>query len=141
MRESLLRRFVLGFSIVVPPCVIYGILRWYPLDFYTIAAVALMAPSYVLLVSARIQLGKSFSVSAQAKQLVTSGLYSKIRHPVYLFAQAFFLGVVIALRSSQWLGLWAILLVVQLLRIRKEERVLEETFGDAYATYKKSTWF
>jgi protein-S-isoprenylcysteine O-methyltransferase Ste14 len=141
MKETLLRYVVLGVSILAPPCLLYGILRSYPLDFYTIAGMTLMVPSYILLVTARIQLGRSFSISAQAKELVTHGLYSKIRHPVYVFAHLFLLGVVIALRNLSWLGYWAILLVVQILRVWKEEEVLEQRFGDAYTVYKKSTWF
>jgi protein-S-isoprenylcysteine O-methyltransferase Ste14 len=90
---------------------------------------------------ARVQLGRSFAVSPQAKELVTRGLYSKIRHPVYFFAQLFLLGVVIAFRSLSWLGLWTILLIIQMVRARREEQVLEERFGAAYAEYRKSTWF
>lgn len=37
---------------------------------------------FALWLTARIQLGKSFSIAAEAKALVTTGLYAKIRHPV-----------------------------------------------------------
>ena len=40
----------------------------------------------VLLFTARWQLGRSFSVTPQARELVTHGLYSKIRNPIYLFS-------------------------------------------------------
>jgi protein-S-isoprenylcysteine O-methyltransferase Ste14 len=46
----------------------------------TIATIGL-----VLWISARLQLGQSFTVRARATALVTTGLYSKIRHPIYLF--------------------------------------------------------
>jgi protein-S-isoprenylcysteine O-methyltransferase Ste14 len=39
-----------------------------------------------LLTLARLQLGSSFSVTPQARQLVTTGLYSRIRNPVYVFS-------------------------------------------------------
>src|SRR6266478_3162968 len=42
-------------------------------------------PAAVLLFVARWQLGRSFSVTPQARQLVTHGLYSKIRNPIYVF--------------------------------------------------------
>ena len=91
---------------------------------------------------ARIQLGKSFAVRAEAKALVTTGLYSKFRNPVYYFGGMIYLGYLIAL------GNWILLLVYlifystfQLLRIKKEERVLEEAFGEEYRRYKASTWF
>jgi protein-S-isoprenylcysteine O-methyltransferase Ste14 len=47
------------------------------------AAIFLCAlPLFVL---ARLQLGASFSVTAQARKLVTTGLYSRIRNPIYVF--------------------------------------------------------
>ncbi|PYV51583.1 MAG: hypothetical protein DMG92_03900 [Acidobacteria bacterium] len=45
---------------------------------------AIAAPALVLLCVARNQLGRSFSVTAQARQLVTGGIYSKIRNPIYV---------------------------------------------------------
>lgn len=91
---------------------------------------------------ARIQLGKSFAVRAEAKALVTTGLYSKIRNPIYFFGGIAYLGLLIA-----W-GYWpAIVLFVlvyiakQLSRVRKEEKVLEEAFGEEYRRYRASTWF
>ena len=141
MKEEILRYIVLGISILARPCVVFVVLQLFPLDSYTIAGTAVMLPSYIFLIMARVQLGRSFAVSPQAKELVTRGLYSKIRHPVYFFAQLFLLGVVIAFRSLSWLGLWTILLIIQMVRARREEQVLEERFGAAYAEYRKSTWF
>jgi protein-S-isoprenylcysteine O-methyltransferase Ste14 len=141
MKEEILRYIVLGISILALPCVVFVVLQLFPLDSYTIAGTAVMLPSYIFLIMARVQLGRSFAVSPQAKELVTRGLYSKIRHPVYFFAQLFLLGVVIAFRSLSWLGLWTILLILQMVRARREEQVLEERFGAAYAEYRKSTWF
>ncbi len=40
----------------------------------------------------RIQLGKSFSVRAKASELVTRGIYSKIRNPVYVFGTVLIVG-------------------------------------------------
>jgi protein-S-isoprenylcysteine O-methyltransferase Ste14 len=35
----------------------------------------------------------------------------------------------------------AAIVPIQLIRARKEERVLEEAFGEEYRAYKRSTWF
>ena len=95
-----------------------------------------------LCVLARVQLGASFIVRAQAKSLVTTGLYSKFRHPVYFFGGIANLGLCIA--WGKLIPLLCLLLLyppVQILRARKEERVLEQAFGEEYRRYKASTWF
>ena len=61
---------------------------------------------------ARWQLGEAFSVTAQAHQLVTQGLYSKIRHPIYVFGTLAFLFVVLALQGWPALTIWAIVIPI-----------------------------
>jgi protein-S-isoprenylcysteine O-methyltransferase Ste14 len=91
--------------------------------------------------TARIQLGKSFSVTAQARALVTTGLYSKIRNPIYCFAGVGYLGFMIA--WGNWYAFAGMLsyLLFQFLRARKESQVLEAAFGDEYRRYRAQTWF
>jgi protein-S-isoprenylcysteine O-methyltransferase Ste14 len=96
---------------------------------------------YVLFVTARLQLGKSFSVSPQAKALVTHGLYSRIRNPIYVCVGVMWLGVIVAL-CLYWLIVPLVaLLVMQVFRSGRESRILEEKFGQAYLDYRKQTWF
>jgi protein-S-isoprenylcysteine O-methyltransferase Ste14 len=98
-------------------------------------------PSVVLLFIARFQLGRSFAVTPQAKALVTHGVYSKIRNPIYTFAFFVILGLLLALQRPFLYPLLAVLLVIQILRARQEAKVLEEKFGDQYREYRKRTWF
>jgi len=90
---------------------------------------------------ARRQLGVSFSVKPQARQLVTTGFYAKLRHPIYVFGTMAVLLVLLALQGWQALVIWAILIPVQVIRARREEKVLAEAFGADYETYHSSTWF
>ena len=91
--------------------------------------------------TARYQLGKSFSLTAQAQQLVTHGIYSKIRNPIYVSGGVMLAGIVLVLhRPVLWLVLLA-LIVMQTLRARREAKVLEAAFGDAYREYRRKTWF
>ena len=100
------------------------------------------AIGFVLWMLARQQLGKSFTVSAQAKALVTTGLYSKIRNPIYFFGGVAFFGVFLAWGNPYALvGVIVLYFAMQLARARKESAVLEQAFGDEYRQYKARTWF
>ena len=90
---------------------------------------------------ARYQLGRSFSVRAEAHKLVTTGLYSKFRNPIYVFGMIMLAGLVLVLqRREGWIVLVAGV-VGQTIRARREARVLEAAFGDEYRAYRQKTWF
>lgn len=105
------------------------------------AGMTTAAVAFAFWLTARFQLGGSFSVSPQAKELVTTGLYSKLRNPIYLFGQLAFLGLAIAWGHPIGLLYVALACPFQFLRIRKEEAVLERAFGERYRAYKARTWF
>jgi protein-S-isoprenylcysteine O-methyltransferase Ste14 len=93
------------------------------------------------IVIARYQLGKSFSIKAEAHQLITRGVYSKIRNPVYVFGTVMLAGIVlVAHQPILWLFVLA-MAGVQTFRARREARVLETAFGDRYREYRRKTWF
>ena len=104
-------------------------------------ALCLSIACAILWFIARWQLGDAFSVGAQAHHLVTQGLYSKIRHPIYVFGTLAFLFVVLALQGWLSLIIWAIVILIQVSRIRREKRILAETFGEEYTAYRSRTWF
>jgi len=111
---------------------------WSPLR---IAGLALMLPALALLTLARLQLGNSFSLTPQARNLVTHGIYSRIRNPIYFFGAFVFGGLFLFLERPYLLLLLVPVLILQIIRARAESRVLEERFGDEYRRYKASTWF
>ncbi|MBM6399757.1 methyltransferase family protein [Phycicoccus sonneratiae] len=90
---------------------------------------------------ARRQLGESFTVRPEAHGLVMTGLYSRIRHPIYLFGTSAFLLVLLAIKGWSALALWVVLIPVQVLRAVREERVLRTAFGADYEAYRRVTWF
>jgi protein-S-isoprenylcysteine O-methyltransferase Ste14 len=101
----------------------------------------LVIPSTILFAIARIQLGSSFQVSAEARRLVKTGIYKKLRHPIYLFGMLFLAGLILITKAFPLFLVLAILLVLQRNRIVKEEKVLAEKFGDEYKEYREQTWF
>jgi len=103
-----------------------------PWNALRVLGLILLVPSFALWALARIQLGSSFSVRAQARALDTHGLYPRIRNPIYLFGSLEILAIILYTRYPQFLWVFALLVPLQLFRIRREERVLEEKFGEAY---------
>ena len=87
------------------------------------------------------QLGKSFAVSAQAKELVTHGLYSKIQNPIYVFGAIMLAGLITYSGQRKFFLLFLILIPVQWMRIRNKRQALEAKFGEAYREYRRRTGF
>jgi protein-S-isoprenylcysteine O-methyltransferase Ste14 len=115
-----------------------GQVVWTP---WQAVGVAIFVPAFVLFVLARIELGRAFSIKAKASVLVTTGLYARIRNPIYVFGGLMSVGVFVFLHRPWLLLIWVPLIPLQVFRARKEEQVLEATFGDAYRDYKRRTWF
>jgi protein-S-isoprenylcysteine O-methyltransferase Ste14 len=103
-----------------------------------IAATALILLGTALAVYVLMQLGRSFSVMAEARRLVTSGVYRIVRHPLYVAEEIAAIGLVIQFLSSQTLLLLAVHAGFQLRRMRNEEAILIGTFPE-YGAYKEKT--
>jgi len=121
-----------------------GLLWEHPPDAWTpirMIGIALILVGFVFWTVARFQLGASFAVQAEARQLVTRGLYSKIRNPIYLFGSMVVAGGILVFGKPMWLLIFVLLIPLQLWRARKESAVLEAAFGDEYRAYRAGTWF
>lgn len=124
-----------------------GVLVWLlvtlkgPWNLQRYIGMVLIALGITFIALARYQLGKSFSLKPEAHALVTTGLYAKIRNPIYVFGIVMIAGLIMVLQKP---NLWILLVVVvvgQTIRARREARVLEAAFGDAYREYRRRTWF
>ncbi len=111
----------------------HGLARWIGL------LLALIGLAGVIL--ARYTLGRSFSIAPKATALVTSGIYSRIRNPIYVFAAIFLIGLALIVGRPELLAVLLVLIPMQIMRARREAAVLEAKFGDAYREYRKRTWF
>jgi protein-S-isoprenylcysteine O-methyltransferase Ste14 len=106
-----------------------------------IAGLAVAIPCFLLLALARVQLGQAFSVQAKASTLVTTGLYSRIRNPIYVFGSLTIAGLILWANLPWMLLCFVLVLPMQIYRSRAEARVLTEKFGAQYVEYKRQTWF
>ena len=102
---------------------------------------ALAVISFALVVLSRLQLGKSFAINPKANDLVTHGLYSRLRHPMYLFVDRIVCGIALAVHRWYVLLLLIILLPLKARNARKERQLLREKFGEQYELYRRATWF
>lgn len=90
------------------------------------------------LILARIEFEKE---SSKQLGLVTRGVYSRIRHPIYVFSFIAFVGLLLYLNELQGILLLLPIQLVLFHRARREEQELEALYGDRYRQYKQRTWF
>jgi protein-S-isoprenylcysteine O-methyltransferase Ste14 len=109
--------------------------RWAGVLLYAVGGVLRIAPVFAL--------GERFSGLAAIQrnhELVTDGLYRRIRNPSYLGLLISTLGWALAFRSIIGILLTALLVVPLAARMQAEETLLGERFGDAYAAYRARSW-
>jgi len=103
-------------------------------------AAALSIACVVLTIRAVQELGKQWSLEArlvEGHELVTTGPYSLVRHPIY----AAMLGMLIAtgIVLSYWaiiIGAVVVFLIGTFIRTRFEERLLREAFGEQFERWR-----
>lgn len=120
--------FVMALLIVLPPGTIGQELQ--------LASTLLIIIGTVLSLYCIRQLGRSFSIMATARELVTEGPYKIIRHPLYGAEVVTILGVCIGHWSPAAAVLGLVWLALQIRRAQNEERILRECFPE-YGDYAR----
>jgi protein-S-isoprenylcysteine O-methyltransferase Ste14 len=96
----------------------------------------------VILITGILTLGKYFTASLTPKGLVTHGIYSKIRHPIFIGVILVYLGMELIFQSIYGLFLvFFVLIPFYIYSAIEEEKMLSKTFKDKYTMYKKKTLF
>lgn len=90
----------------------------------------LICTGYAFACFALRHLGRSLSIMAEARRLVTTGPYARIRHPLYAGEALASLGLLIQYLSPLAVVLWIVHLSLQWRRMRYEEGVLGEAFPE-----------
>src|SRR6185437_5892860 len=91
---------------------------------------------------AREHLGRNWSRSVTIKQdheLITSGPYGVVRHPIYTGILAGFLGMGIAISEVRGLIVFVLILLAFWIKLRMEEQWMRSQFGEVYAAYARKT--
>lgn len=115
--------------------------RFLPLGVWCFwSGAALTAGGMLFSVWARRYLGKNWSQAVTLKEgheLITSGPYALVRHPIYTGLLLAFVGCAVA--RGEWRGLLAVALVFGALwrKLRLEETWMRVQFGEPYEAYSR----
>ena len=109
----------------------------------TAAVLLLMGGAIGLFAASSRELGRNWSLVARMRsdhELVRTGPYARVRHPIYLGMLLFLLAFAVGL------GHWAQLLVAlpvfftgTAIRTRLEDGLLEQQFGEKFRDYRRAT--
>jgi protein-S-isoprenylcysteine O-methyltransferase Ste14 len=109
----------------------------------TAAVLLLTGGAIALFASSSHELGRNWSLVARTRsdhQLVRTGPYARVRHPIYLGMLLFLLALAVAL--GHWLQLIVavpVFLAGTSIRTRTEDGLLEDSFGEQFRAYRKAT--
>lgn len=125
---------IVFFSIALPE------LNYFPFPF-NYAGLFISFGGFILMGKTRDLLSK-YDTTVQietSNALITEGVFSKSRNPMYCGMFLFLLGFGIAFRNVfSMLMPFVFLTLINYLFIPKEEKLLEEKFGEEYSQYKNS---
>jgi protein-S-isoprenylcysteine O-methyltransferase Ste14 len=107
-----------------------------------IAGLAIQAAGFALAIWARRALGNYWSGRIEIKvdhQLIRSGPYAALRHPIYTAILTMALGMLLVFASWNAVAGFVLVVIAYLRKIRLEEANLRNAFGAQYDEYAQST--
>ena len=78
-----------------------------------------------------------FRETREEPQVITIGVFSIVRHPIYLSSILLYLGFILLSLSLLSALVWILIIVFYYMISRYEEKLLIQRFGSAYEEYKK----
>lgn len=100
-----------------------------------LAGVVLVAGWYL----ARQGMKLVFGTRREVPEVISSGVFRLVRHPIYTGAILFYLAASLSTLSLVSAGFWLVIIGFYIYISRYEERILTEAFGADYLNYKKKT--
>ena len=136
--------FLANAALILEIAPIRGLGRWMPvLPAVMAAGVGVETFGLALAIWARRHLGLNWSGRITIKvehELIRSGPYGMLRHPIYTGILAMYAGPVLV--TGEWLAVigFAMALFAYWRKIRLEEAALAAAFGADYDAYRRDTW-
>lgn len=106
------------------------------------SAVALTALGVAFAIWARFYIGQNWSSAVSIKvghQLIRTGPYAWVRHPIYSGLLLAMIGTAIARREPRGFVAFALLWLAFVIKSRMEEGFMRKTFGTEYEEYNRAT--
>jgi|SRR5215471_11617423 len=143
--STIFHQAVLGIALLLLVLPVPGLMaRFVPATRLVMAIGAVVQVGFFLLaVWARRHLGRNWSAEVRIAvdhQLVRTGPYRDLRHPIYTAMLGMFVGTAIAIGQIHSLVALAILAIAYWRKTRLEEAILLKTFGAEYDSYRQDTW-
>jgi protein-S-isoprenylcysteine O-methyltransferase Ste14 len=105
--------------------------------------IAIELAGFALAVWARRALGSNWSGEvriATGHQLVRTGPYKHIRHPIYTAILGMYFGIMLASGELHAVIAFVVITLAYLRKIRMEETVLAAAFGEEFASWRRDSW-
>ena len=144
--SSWFHQIILALALMLLFAPVPGLDGWFlppRVRFLVAIGAGIQAAFIMLAIWARRHLGRNWSAAVRIgvdHELVRTGPYRLLRHPIYTAMLGMFLGTAIA--SGQYhalLGL-GVLVLAYLRKTRMEEQILQRTFGPEYDVYRRDSW-
>jgi len=107
--------------------------------FHIILAIVFLLPGAWLGITGVIEVGLKVAETHRAERVISTGVYSRVRHPQYLGSILAHVGASFLLSAYYSLLVTPLVILINYILCWKEERELVREFGEAYIEYQNRT--
>jgi protein-S-isoprenylcysteine O-methyltransferase Ste14 len=145
VKSTALHQTILNVALLLLFIPVPGLMWRFRPDAFLFVPVGLgvQAAFILLAVWARRHLGRNWSAEvrvAEGHELVTTGPYRRVRHPIYTAVLGMFIGTALVSGRLHALVGVVLLAVAYVRKIRLEDERMSEEFGAAYGEYRRTSW-
>jgi protein-S-isoprenylcysteine O-methyltransferase Ste14 len=123
-----------GIQLIIP---VFGLFTLQIPVLHLLLSIVFIAPGAWLGIRGVTDIGLEASETHRSVKIITTGIYSRTRHPQYLGAMLSHIGITLLVSGFYSLIVTPLVIVINWALCWKEEKELVREFGDTYSQYKK----